>query len=129
MFESSLIPAKTILTTKGDGDAVEISGTAARVFLVTLKITEIVEQEAFELSVYGSSDGQTWTAKPILTFPQQFYTSETPMLLDLSGHADLKFVRPHWEVNRWGRGPETPRFEVQASLREVPAEMLQAGKK
>jgi hypothetical protein len=129
MFESSLIPAKTTITTKGDGDAVDVSGTAARVFLVTLKITEIVEQEALELSVHGSSDGQSWTAKPILTFPQQFYTSETPMLLDLSGHADIKFVRAHWEVNRWGRGPETPRFEVEASLREVPVEMLQAKRK
>lgn len=129
MFESALIPAKTIVTTKGDGDAVNLSVTNARVFLITLKITDIVEQEALELSVYGSSDGQTWTAKPILTFRQQFYASETPMLLNLSGLSDVKFVRAHWEVNRWGRGPETPRFEVEASMREVPVEMLQAARK
>ena len=34
-------------------------------------------------------------------------------------------LRAHWEVNRWGRGPEKPMFEVQVQLKEVPAEMLQ----
>jgi hypothetical protein len=46
------------------------------------------------------------------------------MLLDLSQQPDVKFLRAHWEVNRWGRGPEKPMFEFQVQAKEVPAEML-----
>jgi hypothetical protein len=33
-------------------------------------------------------------------------------------------VRAHWEVNRWGRGTETPMFEFHVTMREVPTEIL-----
>jgi hypothetical protein len=46
------------------------------------------------------------------------------MLLDLRAHPDVKFVRAHWEVARWGRGTETPMFEFSVRLKEVPAEIL-----
>jgi hypothetical protein len=89
-----------------------------------LNITARLEQQSVEISILGSSDGQTWSAKPILTIPQKFYRGETPVLLDLSAQPDVKFVRAHWEVNRWGRGPSDVMFELGLSLREVPAEML-----
>ena len=37
---------------------------------------------------------------------------------------DVKFVRAHWEVARWGRGAETPMFEFDVRLKEVPADVL-----
>ena len=74
--------------------------------------------------VYGSTDGATWTPKSIAAFPQQFYTGEWPLLLDLSARPDVKFVRAHWEVNRWGRGTETPMFEFGVTMKEVPPEIL-----
>ena len=46
------------------------------------------------------------------------------MLLDAGGHADVKFLRAHWEANRWGRGPEEPRFVLDVRIREVPADIL-----
>lgn len=124
MLDTALIPDKTIITAKGDSDAVDISGARNRVFLLTLNITEIVEQESIEVSVLGSVDGQTWAGKPVLTFPQKFYREQAPLLLDLSGQPEVKFLRAHWEVNRWGRGTETVRFEVGLRVREVPVEML-----
>lgn len=93
-------------------------------FLVTLNITKIIEQESLDVSIYGSADGTTWGAKSIAAFPQKFYWGETPLLLDLSEHADVKFVRAHWEVARWGRGTETPMFEFGVSMKEVPADIL-----
>jgi hypothetical protein len=42
----------------------------------------------------------------------------------LTAHPDVKFVRAHWEVARWGRGVETPMFEVSVSLKEIPAEIF-----
>jgi len=46
------------------------------------------------------------------------------LLLDLTAHPTVKFVRLHWEVARWGRGTETPMFEFDVRLKEVPADIL-----
>jgi hypothetical protein len=124
MIDTDLVAAKTVVNAKGDGPTVEVSGAVARVFLVTLDITQIIEQESLDLSIYGSADGATWGTKPVAAFPQKFYREESPLLLDLTAHADVKFVRAHWEVARWGRGVETPMFEFGVRLKEVPADVL-----
>lgn len=123
-IDTLLVPAKTVVNAKGDGAALDISGAASRVFLLTLEITDIIEQEALDVSLYGSADGATWGAKPLAAFPQKFYRGQHPLLLDLTGHAETKFVRAHWEVNRWGRGTVTPMFEFQLAIREVPPDIL-----
>src|SRR5579862_8334952 len=124
MIDTFLVPSNTVVTEKGDGPAADISAAGNRVFLLNLKITNIVEQESLDLSVFGSADGTNWGQKALATFPQKFYRGETPMLLDLTQQADVKFLRAHWEVNRWGRGPEKAMFEFQVQVKEVPAEML-----
>jgi hypothetical protein len=123
-LDTILVPAKTVATAKGDGPVVDVSGAANRVFLVMLAITKIIEQESLDLSVFGSADGATWGAKSIAAFPQKFYCGEWPLLLDLTAHPDVRFVRAHWEMARWGRGTETPMFEFGVTLKEVPAEIL-----
>jgi hypothetical protein len=124
MIDSFLVPEKTVVNAKGDGPAVDVSGASNRVFLLSLNITSIVEQESLDVSIYGSADGTTWNPKPLTNFPQKFYQAQHPLLLDLSGHADVKFLRAHWEVGRWGRGSETPMFEFHVSIKEVPTEIL-----
>jgi hypothetical protein len=124
MIDTFLVPEKTLVNAKGDGPAVDVTGAVNRVFLLSLEITKIIEQESLEVSVYGSVDGAAWSAKPIVSFPQKFYCDESPMLLDLKAHPDVKWVRGHWEVARWGRGTETPMFECSIRLKEVPAEIL-----
>lgn len=122
--ETVLVPANTVASAKGDGPSVDVSGASSRVFLVTLDITKIIEQESLDLAIFGSPDGATWGAKSIAAFPQKFYCGEWPLLLDLTAHPDVKFVRAHWEMARWGRGTETPMFEFGVTLKEVPAEIL-----
>ena len=124
MIDTSLVAAQTVVSAKGDGTAVDVSAAANRVFLVTLAITKIIEQESLDVSIFGSPDGTTWGAKSIAAFPQKFYDGESPLLLDLTAHADVKFVRAHWECARWGRGTETPMFEFGVTLKEVPANIL-----
>lgn len=124
MNEISLVPAGTVATAKGDGQTIDVSGVAGRVLLVTLAITKIIEQESLDVSIYGSTDGTTWGAKSLAAFPQKFYVEESPMLLDLGAHGDVKFVRAHWEMARWGRGTDTPMFEFGVSMKEVPADIL-----
>ena len=122
--ESALVPAGTVATTKGDGQPVDVSGASSRVFLATLSITRIIEQESLDVSIYGSPDGATWEAKSIAAFRQEFYTGETPVLVDLTAHAGVKFLRAHWEMARWGRGTETPMFEFGVTLKPIPADVL-----
>ncbi len=123
-MDAFLVPEKTMVTTKGDGPVVEVKPAEGRVFLVTLAITNIIEQESLDVSVHGSTDGATWDLKPIVAFPQKFYREEVPLLLDLMARPEVKFIRAHWEVARWGRGTETPMFEFHVMLREVPQEIL-----
>jgi hypothetical protein len=124
MMEAFLVPEKTVVNAKGDGPALDVSGASGRVFLLTLSITSIIEQESLDVAIFGSADGATWAAKPIAAFPQKFYREEMPLLLDLTATPEVKFIRAHWEVARWGRGTETPMFEFHVSLREVPEEIL-----
>src|SRR5580698_7995347 len=124
MIDSFLVPEKMVVNAKGDGPAVDVSSAANRVFLLSLNITGIVEQESLDVSVQGSADGTTWGPKPVTNFPQKFYQAQHPVLLDLTGQPAVKFLRAHWEVSRWGRGTETPMFKFGVSIREVPADIL-----
>jgi hypothetical protein len=124
MIDTYLVPAKTVVTAKGDGPVVDISTASGKTFLVALNIIRIVEQEALDVSVWGSGDGANFGQKPLATFPQKFYAGQHPLLLDLSQQPEIKFLRAHWEVNRWGRGSETPMFEFHVTVKEVPKEML-----
>jgi len=124
-MDAFLVPEKTTVTTKGDGPILELKPSEGRVFLLTLAITNIIEQESLDVSVHGSTDGADWDLKPIVAFPQRFYREEVPLLLDLTARPEVKFIRAHWEAARWGRGTETPMFEFHVTLREVPQEILQ----
>jgi hypothetical protein len=80
MLDSHLLPPGTVITAKGEGVPLDISAASGKTLLLTLKISEIVEQEALDVSVWGSADGVTWDAKPLAAFPQKFYAGEHPLL-------------------------------------------------
>jgi hypothetical protein len=119
-----LVAAKTVVTAKGDGTVIDVSAATSRIFLLALDITNIIEQESLDVSIYGSGDGAAWSPKAIVAFPQKFYREQAVLLLDLTAHPDVKFVRAHWDVARWGRGTETVMFEFGVTMREVPANIL-----
>ena len=124
MMEAFLVPEKTTVTTKGDGPALDLSRAEGRIFLLTLAIANMIEQESLDVGIFGSADGVAWDPKPVAAFPQKFYCEEVPLLLNLTARPEIKFVRAHWEVGRWGRGTETPMFEFHVKLRDVPQEIL-----
>ena len=68
----------------GNGDSVAVSASPTRTFLCLLTVTEQMEQESLDVSIYGSADGTTWTSKPLLKLPQQFYRGHAKMVLDVS---------------------------------------------
>jgi hypothetical protein len=126
MIEAFLVPERTVAAAKGDGPTLDLSPATTRVFLLNLTITDIIEQEALDVSIQTSADGAAFAPKPVAAFPQKFYRGETPLLVDLSSKPEVKAIRAHWEVNRWGRGTETPMFEFSVTLREVPQEIVAA---
>ena len=124
MLDAVLVPEATVVTSNGDSAPVDIGAAEHHIFLVTLSITSVVEQESIELGIFASADGTTWESKPISTLPQKFYTGEYPLLVDVAQRPDVRFLRVHWDVGRWGRGSNTPRFEIAVRLREVPPALL-----
>jgi hypothetical protein len=115
-----LISADTRIEANGDGAAFDISASATRTFFCSLIITDQIEQESLDVSIWGSADGETWTKKPLLKLPQQFYRGTTKMILDLSLRPETKFIRARWEVNRWGRVAPIPMFVAGLELVEIP---------
>jgi len=104
----------------GNGAAFDITASATRTFLCRLTVTEQIEQESLDVSIWGSADGETWSKKPLLMLPQQFYRGTTKLILDLSLRQETKFIRARWELNRWGRVAPTPLFVAGLELAEIP---------
>ena len=119
--EFDLIPPGTRVESNGDAANADVSGSRSRTFLCRLLISDQVEQESIDVSIWGSADGENWGQKPILKLPQQFYRGETRMVLDLALQPEVKFIRARWELNRWGRVAPLPTFEIGLHVSEVAA--------
>jgi len=119
-MQLQLIPADTRMEASADGASFNISESATRTFLCRLTVTDQIEQESLDVSIWGSADGETWPKRPLLKLPQQFYRGTTKLVLDLSLRPEVKFIRARWDLNRWGRVAPTPMFVGGMDLVEVP---------
>jgi len=119
-MQLQLIPANTRMEASADGASFNISESATRTFLCRLIVTEQIEQESLDVSIWGSADGETWPKRPLLKLPQQFYRGTTKLVLDLSLRPEVKFIRARWDLNRWGRVAPIPMFVAGMDLVEIP---------
>ena len=119
-MQLELIPADTRMEASADGASFNISESATRTFLCRLTVTDQIEQESLDVSIWGSADGETWPKRPLLKLPQQFYRGTTKLVLDLSLRPEVKFIRARWDLNRWGRVAPTPMFVAGMDLVEIP---------
>lgn len=117
----SLIPAGSRLEANGVGPVLDISSSESRAFLCRLVISEQLEQESLDVSIWGSPDGQNFGKTPLLKIPQQFYRGSTKMVLDVSLRTEIRFLQAKWELNRWGRVSPTPMFVAELLLEEIPS--------
>jgi hypothetical protein len=109
MQPTFLLPDQTIRQ-DGTGPAIDLGSAGNGLLSLTLGINRIIEQESIDIAIYGSADGQIWGDKPLLSFPQKFYCGVYSLMLDLSAHPDVRFLRTGWKMNRWGRGSAMPLF-------------------
>ena len=119
-LQFSLIPAASKLEANGVSQAFYISSSQSRTFLCRLSISEQLEQESLDVSIWGSADGQNFGKTPLLKLPQQFYRGSTKMVLDISLRSEVRFLQAKWELNRWGRVSPTPMFVAELLLEEIP---------
>jgi hypothetical protein len=112
MLPAFLVP-EGVIHANGESAPVELNGVSGPdAILVTLGITHVVEQEALTVSIFGSTDGAAWGAAPLAIFPQKFYTGVSTLVIDLTEHPQVSFLRAQWKVVRWGRGDKTPSFTM-----------------
>ncbi len=116
-----LIPVNSRLTADGEGAPFDLTASATRTFLCSMEIAAQIEQESVEISVWGSADGATWQARPLLIMPQRFYKGETRMVLDVSQQPEVRFIRATWKLFRWGRVSPHPMFVLGFTATEIPA--------
>ena len=120
-LELELIPAGTRLTSNGEAEPRDVGASQTRTFLCVMNVTDQIEQESIDLSIWGSEDGQNWGTKPLLMMPQRFYRGETRQVLDLSLRPEIRFIRAKWDLFRWGRVAPHAMFVVGFHAGEVPA--------
>ena len=125
MLPDFLLP-ETVARQDGTGPVIDVGNAAGKPLLLTLGITRIIEQESLDIAVHVSADGQTWSEKPIITFPQKFYCGVYTLVVDLSGNSEAKYLRVQWKMNRWGRGEPTPLFGFYVFAQEAAALMARA---
>jgi len=96
-----LIP-ETIATEDGIGKAVTLGGRRGKPLLLNLEITQIIQQESLDVSIWGSGDEQHW--RQLITFPQKSYCGSYLSQLDLACHEETRYLRAQWRLSRWGEG-------------------------
>src|ERR1700692_1543175 len=125
-MEFDIIPDETLVNESGFGAAVDIRASETRTFFCVMNITDQIEQESVDVSIWGSPDGENWGTHPVLKLPQQFYRGETRAVLELMLVPELNFIRAGWDLNRWGGVAPLPMFVLGLHLTEIPAMPMHA---
>ena len=120
-MDLDLIPQGTLVQENGHGQAIDIRTSPTRTFFCILRVSDQIEQESLDVSIWGSADGENWGTHPILKLQQQFYKGETRAVLDLTLVPEINFIRAGWDLNRWGRVAPLPMFVIGLQLNEIPA--------
>jgi hypothetical protein len=126
MLPAFILPETTIREA-GTGPALDLGTSNGGLVLLTLGITRIIEQESLDVSVWGSADNADWGAKALTAFPQKFYCGTYQVLLDLSRHPGVKYLRVQWKASRWGKGEPKPLFGLYVFAQEYEEQALAMG--
>jgi hypothetical protein len=105
---SKYILPESVAQQDGAGAVIALEADCGMPLQLTLGITRIVEQESLEVSIWGSSDRQQW--RQLTAFSRKFYCGNYSVLLDLTRHQDVRYLRAHWKMSRWANAQSQPLF-------------------
>jgi hypothetical protein len=105
----------------GVGPVVALNDFCTKLLVVTLDITDVVERTGLTVSIWGSPDQVEWGTKPLLTFRQRQYCGVYSVLLNLAARHDVRYLRVHWSMSRWGRTDRIPVFGFEMFAEESGA--------
>jgi hypothetical protein len=113
-----LLP-ETVSGADGVGPAMKVD--PGKPLLLTLEITQILERETLELSVWGSADGSAW--HQVGAFPPKSYCGcyALPLRVD----ALVRKLRVQWHMRRWGKR-ENPLFSFLVRAEEATQQAARA---
>jgi len=109
----------------GESAVFDVKAHANQNLLLTFGITHAVEQESIGIAIYGSSDGRSWTSKPLVTFAPKSYCGTYQLILP---QCETRYLKAVWNVARWSANGHRPyfRFYVFAQATEKPAALAGA---
>ena len=104
-----LVPERMVQAS-GAGSEFHLGEHAGTLLVLTLGISQTIEQQSLTLSIWGSPDGVNWGSKALLAYPQKFYCGMYSILLNLAKTPDVRYLRAQWIVRKWGRIEKPPAF-------------------
>jgi hypothetical protein len=113
---------ETVARADGMGAEVVIEN---RVVRLMLGITRMAAEESLDVSVWGSPDKEQW--RLLVAFPQKFHCGNYSIVMDLTRHADVRYLRAQWKVGRWHRDERAPLSEfylLAGELSKVAADAV-----
>lgn len=107
------------MVVREDGHRPEIAldASKAKVLMLTLGITRVLERETLEVAIQGSRDGSMWHR--LAAFPKKSYCGTYSLLVDLSSQPEVRYLRTQWSVNRWDNATQKPVFAFFVSGEEL----------
>lgn len=96
--EQLYLLAETLV--QGDGLGPVFTAGVEQQLTVTLAITSALEHERLEVSVLGSSDGETWLERPLADFRKKSYCGRYQLSLDLKEWPGVRHLRVKWRMSR-----------------------------
>lgn len=93
--------------TREDGAGPAIETPSPNTAVVTLGITQALEREGLQVSIWGSPDGESWGAKPLAEFPAKSYCGRYSLPLNLNG---VRQIRAAWKMRSHKKPDERETF-------------------
>jgi hypothetical protein len=116
MVPAFLFPESSVRE-DGHGAEVLIEPAQGAPLLLTLGITRILERESLDVSIWGSADGLAWQS--LASFPTKSFCGTYSLPVDLSGRADVRYLRTQWKMSRWDRRKPKPIFDFYVFVEQL----------
>ncbi len=115
-----LLP-ETVTHEEGVGAEFALGIGRGKLLLLTLGVTQITQEASLDVSIWGSVDQEHW--RQLISYPQKVYCGTYLLMLDLSHHSEVCWLRAQWRLSRWGAGEPAVFAGFHLSVQEVKARM------